>query len=116
MRKALLYMIGLIMAGIISYYIGYQFYETNRSQMEFKEQQFLQKGSSKDTSYVEDSYYLMKIEEEKLIIYLMPAKDVYDSLKISGLQLLDSDRAALEHGKRFEDLIEVFAFLESCMS
>ena len=116
MRKALLYMIGVIMVGIISYYVGYQFYENNRSQTEFKEQQFLQKGNSKDASYVEAPYYMMKIEDEKLIIYLMPAKDVYDSLKISGLQLLDSDRSALEQGKRFENLTEVFAFLESCMS
>ena len=116
MRKVLLYMFGLVVAGTISYYAGYQFYEANHSQIEFKEQQFLQKSNSKDTSYIESSYYLMKIEEENLVIYLMPAKDIYDSMKIKGLQLLDSDRAELEYGKRFENLTEVFAFLESCMS
>ena len=116
MRKALLYVAGLMIAGVASYYGGYYLYQSNRPQVEIEEQQIVGRGISQKSEPKEESYYLLKIEKNQLIIYKMPEMEPYDSLKIENLWLQEKDVEILQNGMIFTNLSEVFEFLESCMS
>ena len=119
MRKTILFLIGLILAGTASFYGGYYLYVTNRPEISYEMPMTLQKGmmlTEKKDSVEEQNYYLAKIEEEKLMIYEMPEESIYDSLKIGTLQFMTEDYEKLKEGMIFQSLNEVFEFLESCMS
>lgn len=116
MRKALLFFVCLIIAGIIAFYAGYYFYQSNRSQVEIEEQSVLRQGVRSDSEPQKKSYYLLKIEGNQLIVYQMPEKVIYDSIKVDSLILQEKDMPALLEGKECMALTEVFEFLESCMS
>ena len=116
MRKPLLFMIAIAVAGVISYYVGYQLYVQNRPQIEANEYHLLQKNIDQvSLPYKDDSHYLLKIHKEHLIIYKMPEGNDYDSLNLYNLQLDESERMKLKDGKRFHDLVEVYEYLENCM-
>lgn len=118
MRKTVLFLIGLIVAGGLSYFAGYYLYVTNRPKVVLETPELVQKGIllQENSSGFASNYYLAKIEEGILNIYHMPEEILYDSLGISGLQLQETDYKELEKGKVFMDLPEVFEFLENCMS
>ena len=116
MRKTLLYAIVLIVMGIAAYQVGYRLYQINRLQPEIPKQRLLPKEVLQERSWTEEPYYLLKIEDKMLVIYRMPNGDVYDMVRIEGLQLQEEDLSNLTEGKSLEDLTEVFEFLENCMS
>lgn len=116
MRKALLFFVCLIIAGIIAFYAGYYLYQSNRSQVEIEEQPVLKRGVRSDSEPPKRPYYLLKIEGNQLIVYQMPEEIIYDSVKVDSLILQEKDMPALLEGKEYVELTEVFEFLESCMS
>ncbi len=119
MRRKILFIIGVLVAGIFSYYGGYYLYTTQRPKVEIEMPATLQRGMAdnyiKQTGY-EQEYYVAKIEQEMLVIYKMPDESIYDSLKTSNLQFQEKDYMLLQKGMSFDSLTEVFEFLESCMS
>ncbi len=119
MRKTILFLIGLIIAGTASFYGGYYLYMTNRPEISYEMPMTLQKGiiqNDKNAVAEEQVYYLARIENEKLMIYEMPDERIYDSLKIGTLQFMEKDYEKLLDGITFYNLTEVFEFLENCMS
>ena len=68
-----------------------------------------------DQTCVEE-HYIAKIEQNMLVIYKLPEEIIYDSVKLSTLQLTDSEYTALSNGIDFYSLTEVFGFLENSMS
>ena len=119
MRRKILFVIGLLIAGTSAYYGGYYLYTSQRPKIEIEMPATLQRGITdndvKQTGY-EQEYYIAKIEQEMLLIYKMPEESIYDSLKISNLQFQEKDYLHLKKGIVFHSLTEVFEFLESCMS
>ncbi len=119
MRKKILFIICVLVAGVFAYYGGYYMYITQRPKVEIEMPATLQRGIAdnhiKQTGY-EQEYYVAKIEQEMLVIYKMPDESIYDSLKTSNLQFQEKDYMLLKEGISFESLTEVFEFLESCMS
>ena len=116
MRKALLFVVGLIFVGIAAYYGGYYLYQSSRPEVKIEEQQIVGRGINQKSESKQENYYLLKIEENQLVIYKMPKMEVYDCMKIQGLQFQEKDKPILQEGMAFFDLTEVFEFLESCMS
>lgn len=119
MRRKILFLIGLLIAGTFAYYGGYYLYTNQRPKIEIEIPATLQRGITdndvKQTGY-EQEYYIAKIEQEMLLIYKMPEESIYDSLKTSNLQFQEKDYLQLKNGIVFQSLAEVFEFLESCMS
>ena len=65
---------------------------------------------------INEEHYLAKIEKDMLVIYKMPENVIYDSVRLSTLQLTNSESTALLNGIDFESITEVFEFLENSMS
>ena len=119
MKKTVLFLIFLIVAGTLSYFGGYYFYVTEHPKTEYTEPIQLQKAvltEMDDSEIKEQEYYYAKIEQEQLMIYKMPDEIVYDSVESSSLQMGGEVRTQLLEGIRFESLTEVFEFLENAMS
>ena len=118
MRKKLIFLLGLIIAGILSYYSGYYLYVSSKPQTEIIEPvTFRHAGNlTKENTKNVQEYYLGKIEQDMLNIYKMPENELYESVKADGLHLQESEKKLLYTGQRFESLNEVFEFLENSMS
>ena len=50
------------------------------------------------------------------MVYEMPEKILYDSVKTESLVLQEKDVPGLLEGQEYLELTEVFEFLENCMS
>ena len=61
-------------------------------------------------------YYIAVIEQDMLMIYKMPEETLYDSVKVSTLHIVEEEMTQLQEGMIFEDLTELFGFLENSMS
>lgn len=119
MRKVILFTAALAVAGVLAYYGGYYLYVTNRPKTVLEEPEMIPNGlliSGSSLQSTEARYYIAKIENGMLNIYDMPEKILYDSISLQHLQLQVKDYRELETGKKFAGLLEVFEFLESCMS
>ena len=118
MRKKFTYIAGLIFAGVLSYYSGYYFYINSRTGFLEHEYESVQRGNTENLQLVNvaKEYYIAKIENNLLVIYQMPQKIIYDSLRTEQLQFQEKDYQELYEGMRFDSLGELFEFLESCMS
>lgn len=119
MRRKLLFLLGLILLGTASYYSAYRLYVGGHPKVVLEEPMTLLKSKGTEQEVQkgnEQEYYLAKIEQEMLLVYKMPEKSIYDSMNADSLQFQEKDFLQLENGMVFEDLKEVFEFLESCMS
>lgn len=118
MRRTILFVICLILAGTFAFFGGYYAYKSNNSKTEIVAPESLQRtmplsGSKENVSA---EYYIGKIEQNMLIIYKMPEKILYDSVETDDLQLYEDEEQKLLKGMVFQDLTEVFEFLENSMS
>lgn len=118
MKKTVLFIIGLIFAGTLSYFGGYYLYVTQNPKIELTEQVTVQNAVPLSSVKMpeEQDYYFAKLEQDMLRIYKMPDAVVYDSVRASSLHMSGMDEELLLAGMRFETLEEVFEFLESAMS
>ena len=119
MKKTMIILAFLILAGTVSYFGGYYFYTTENPKTEIQTPITVQKSvqfNNEQPIPEEASYYFAKVEQEKLLIYKMPDAVVYDSVEMDGLHLQQTEVTLLEEGVRFENLSEVFEFLENAMS
>lgn len=119
MKKTFVFLIGLVMAGTLAYFGGYYFYISDNPKTEFVEPMTLQRAvqlSDTDLSTDSEEYYIAKIEQDMLMIYQMPGKILYDSVEISSLHFTEKEQPRLLEGMIFQNLTEVFEFLENSMS
>ena len=118
MRKKILFLLCLVIAGILSYYSGYYLYISSNPRTEIVEPVNLHRAMmiSEDISEGLQEYYIAKIEQDMLVIYKMPERTFYDSVKVSSLHLEEKDKNELLAGQRFASIEEVFEFLENTMS
>ena len=118
MKRRILLILGLLIAGTFAYYGGYYLYTENNPKIELLDQEALQKSmpgaDSKDA--VSEEYYIGRIEQEMLMIYKMPEETLYDSIETSSLSFYGDEEHRLSEGIVFQNLTEVFEFLENSMS
>lgn len=119
MKKIVMFSISLIVMGVLAYFGAYYVYVSEHPQVELKEEAVLQK-SVIDPLFgkepAEPEYYLAKIEKDRLMIYKMPENTLYDYVELSSLNFHGTEREDLTTGISFENLTEVFEFLENSMS
>lgn len=119
MKKTILFLIGLILAGTAAYFIGYFAYVSDNSEVESQEHVIVQKAlyhSEKKFKSEEIEQYYVKIEQDTLKIYKMPEKILYESIALSSLHLSEKEKKHLKEGIILQDLKEVYEFLENSMS
>ncbi len=119
MRKVVLFFIGMIALGTLSFFGAYAFYLSEYLEMEYVEQIPVQRSVLKSDIGQESElpeYYVAKIEQDLLVIYKMPEETLYDSVETSSLNFHGTEEAELMNGITFESLKEVFEFLENSMS
>ena len=118
MKRKILFMLCLIVAGTFAYFGGYYLYRSSNPKVEILEPESLQRTVQiSDTSELQDrEYYVGKIEQDLLVIYKMPEETVYDSIEISSLRFFGDEESRLMEGMVFQNLTEVFEFLENSMS
>ena len=119
MKKVVFFLIGLILAGTLAYFTAYEIYTSEKHRLDVPVPVTLQKAApvmknNKEVSTQE--FYLARLEEQILVIYKMPEEIVYDSVKLSSLYLDTKERMELSRGIIFQDLKELFEFLENSMS
>ena len=119
MKKISIFLIFLILAGTLSYFGGYYFYVSQNPKSEYIEPVTLQRGIQLNDVTArgeEQEYYFAKIEQDLLMIYQMPDAVLYDSVELSSIHVQSTEELQLLEGMRFENLTEVFEFLENIMS
>ena len=118
MRKTILVTCGIILAGILSYFGGYYFYDSVNSKSKTIEPISVQRTILLQDNKEEaaEEHYHIKIEQDLLVIYKIPENIIYDSIRLSSLHLTESEYAAFSDGIDFYSLTEVFEFLENSMS
>ena len=117
MKKTMV-IVGIMLAGILSYYAGYLYYTELNSKEHRLESSSVQRTVQlleMNTNMIEEGY-LARIDQDMLVIYKIPENTIYDSIKMSSLQLTDSEYTALLNGIHFKKLTELFEFLENSMS
>lgn len=118
MKKRTIYVVIIVIVfGILAYLGGYYFMR-EKPQKELEElvmQRNLLITSDANTAE-EMVYYRAGIEGMTLHIYKMPENIIYDSVDLSSLQLTEDEKNELKKGITFNDLPEVFEFLENSMS
>lgn len=119
MKKVIFFLIGVIVAGALAYFTAYELYTSEKHSADIPMHVTLQKASpmiKNDMKTPYHEFYLAKIEEKMLVIYKMPEKEIYDSVKLSSLHFGMNEHKELSKGIVFQDLKEVFEFLENSMS
>ena len=118
MKRVVLFMIGLIIAGACAYYGGYYAYKVNHPKVELLESETVQRAvqMSERTQMVPEEYYFGIIEQDLLAIYKMPEEILYDTVEVGSLRFYGEEERELTKGKIFKTLTEVFEFLENSMS
>lgn len=118
MRKSILITSCILLAGILSYFSGYFYYTSVNSHTKMVNPVSVQKSAQlvENDQISDKDHYFAIIEQDMLVIYKIPENEIYDSVKLSTLQLTKSEKAALVNGIDFKNIAEVFEFLESSMS
>ena len=118
MKRTVLFIISLIIAGTFAYYAGYYVYKMNRPKVEFLETENVQRAVqlSENKQMIFDDYYIGIIEQDLLAIYKMPEETLYDTIEVNSLHFYGDEEQELSKGKIFQTLTEVFEFLENSMS
>ncbi|MBQ8857994.1 MAG: hypothetical protein IJ024_07630 [Lachnospiraceae bacterium] len=119
MKRTIFFLIGLILAGTFAYFAGYYVYTAENPKAEVLEPATLQKAvplSNENNLQMNEEYYIAKIEQDVLSIYKMPEETLYDSIELSGLHFVGKEEQELSEGIIFQNLTEVFEFLENSMS
>lgn len=118
MKRKILFTLFLICTGAFAYYGGYHLYVANNPKTEIIEPETLQRAmpmsDTKET--ILEEYYIGKIEQDMLMIYKMPEETLYDSIETGSLRFFGDEESQLMEGMVFQDLTEVFEFLENSMS
>ena len=118
MKRKILFVLFLMIAGTVSYLGGYYVYKSTNPKTEILEPENLQRtfqiSDTNNTDTIE--YYVGKIEQNLLIIYKMPEETVYDSVELNSLRFYEDEENRLMEGMIFQNLTEVFEFLENSMS
>ena len=118
MKRTVLFIISLIIAGTFAYYAGYYVYKMNRPKVQFLETENVQRAVqiSENKQMISDDYYIGIIEQDLLAIYKMPEEILYDSIEVDSLQFYGNEKKQLTEGMIFKNLTEVYEFLENSMS
>jgi hypothetical protein len=118
MKRTVLFIISLIIAGMFAYYAGYYVYKMNRPEVKFLETESVQRAVQlpENKQMVSDEYYIGIIEQNMLAIYKMPEEILYDSIDVESLQFYGNEKKQLTEGMIFKNLTEVYEFLENSMS
>ena len=118
MRKALFVTGTIFLSGILAYFGGYYYYTSTNSQTKVLNPVSVQRAVQiKDENLTEiEEYFFAKIVDEMLVIYQMPEKNIYEIIKLSSLQLTENEYITLLEGIHFQNLTEIFNFLENSMS
>ncbi len=119
MKKRIMFLIGVVFAGIIAYYGGYELYRINRPKVEIPDRismQYSAGSAEQNTKDIGENYYFGIIEQEYLNIYELPEQQLYDSIRLNSLHLQEEEVSQLIEGQHFYSLTEVFEFLENSMS
>ena len=118
MKRTVLFVISLILLGTFAYFGGYYVYKMNRPKVELLETESVQRAvqMSDTAQMVSEEYYIGIIEQNLLAIYKMPEEILYDTVEVKSLRFYGNEEAELAKGKIFENLTEVFEFLENSMS
>ena len=118
MRKTIVVTGGILLAGVLSYFGGYFYYNSLNPKTGFIEPISVQRTVRllDESSDEMEEHYQTKIEQDMLMIYKLPENVIYDSVKLSTLHLTESEYTALNDGIDFYSLTEVFEFLENSMS
>ena len=119
MKRKIGFLILLILAGALSYYGAYELYGMYHPKVEMPETFSLQRAPAAENLSIKNEdirYYWGIIEQDQVLIYQMPEQTLYDSVKLSSLQLQNEEKGQLMKGKLFPTLTEVFEFLENSMS
>ena len=108
----------IFLAGILAYFGGYYYYTSTNLQAKVLDPVSVQRAvlETEEKHIEKTEHYFAKIENEMLIIYEMPEELIYESIKLSGLQLTENEYIALLDGIHFQNLSEIFNFLENSMS
>ena len=117
-RRTIFLMIGIVFAGFLSYLGGYTLVKDD-VQMKMVEPVSVQRSllrNGSDADYFQKEYYVVWLEKQMLHIYKMPENVIYDSVKLSTLQISEEEKIMLREGVTFETLTDVFGFLENSMS
>ena len=114
MKKSLVF-IGIVIAGGLAYWSGYQYVDSKDQPIPFVSGE-RELWPVKNKNYVENRFYILKIDGDMLSVYQMPSERLYDSVKLSTLHLEEEEYTELFQGIKFETLTEVFEFLENSMS
>ena len=111
-------MIALLCAGTFAYYGGYHFYRSTHPKVEIAEPENYSHPVpvAEKTVQISREYYIGIIQEDKLMIYQMPEETLYDSVEVASLKFYDDELQQLTEGMVFQDLKELFEFLENSMS
>ena len=118
MKRTVLFIISLIIAGTFAYYAGYYVYKINRPKVEFLETENVQRAVQlpENKQMISEEYYIGIIEQNMLAIYKMPEEILYDTIEVNSLNFYGDEEQELAKGKVFQTLTEVFEFLENSMS
>lgn len=119
MKKTFVALGVLIVLGTFAYFGGYYLYMSENPKTETAEQISLQRAmqmSDTDSTVEQQEYYIVKIEQEMLMVYKMPEEILYDSVETSSLHFQEKEQSQLSEGIVFPNLTEVFEFLENSMS
>ena len=118
MKRTILLVLCLIIVGAFAYYGGYYVYKSINPETEILDSESLQRAAPmSDTKEKEsEEYYIGRIEQNMLMIYKMPEETLYDSVEMSSLRFYEDEEQKLIEGMVFQDLTEVFEFLENSMS
>ena len=118
MRKKIIFMIVLLCAGTFAYYGGYHFYRSTHPKVEITKPEIYSQPVpvAKKAVQISRDYYIGVIQEDKLMIYQMPEEVLYDSVEVSSLKFYEDEQQQLKEGMIFDDLTELFEFLENSMS
>lgn len=108
----------IFLAGILAYFGGYYYYTSTNSQSKILNPVSVQRAvqPAEEHQIEAEKHYFAKIEEEMLVIYEMPEELIYESIRLSSLQLTEGEYIALLDGIHFQNLPEIFNFLENSMS
>ena len=117
MKKRTVYVLILLVLLCVLAYLGGYYLMDDKLQTELEEvviqRKILLDEAGDD---VQSEYYIARLEGVALHIYKMPENKVYDSVQINSLHLSEDEVEQLRNGIVFQNLKEVFEFLENSMS
>ena len=116
MKNKIIFIVGLIMIGLLSYFGSYYAYISSNQRVSP-----IQTAPIKIEKYpisnksTQSSYYLARIEGDLLKIYKMPESRLFETVQLTSIWI-DGEEEQLREGIVLKDFSEVVEFLENRMS